>query len=76
MKTERLLAHLAQLGFVIIRQNGSHRQMYSDQVGRQLTLSFHDGREVSATAVKKVLMTDVGLSEADALALVTGRRRK
>jgi predicted RNA binding protein YcfA (HicA-like mRNA interferase family) len=66
---------LAGLGFVTLRQKGSHRQMYCEETGRQITVSAHDGRELSPTVVKKILVKDVGLSEDEALDELSGRRR-
>jgi len=57
------------LGYRIVRQVGSHRTMRAP--GRpQLLLSFHDGQEIPGGMVRKILVKDVGLSEAEALLLL------
>jgi predicted RNA binding protein YcfA (HicA-like mRNA interferase family) len=75
VKTERLLSVLAGLGYVTVRQKGSHRQMYCEASGKRITVSAHDGRELSPTVVKKILVKDVGLSEEEALDELSGKRR-
>jgi len=76
LKLERLLAILFDLGFESVRTKGSHRQLYCEATGRHITISAHDGHEISSLLVKKILMKDVGLSESDALDVATGRRKK
>lgn len=39
---------LERLGFVEVRQRGSHRQ-YRDADGRATTVPFHPGRDISPT---------------------------
>jgi len=57
------------LSYRIIRQTGSHRTM--EAVGRPiLHLSFHDHQEIPGGLVRKILVRDVGLSDAEARALL------
>lgn len=67
MKARRLLAILMRepLDYRIVRQTGSHRWLAAP--GRpSLPFAFHDRRELRPREVRKVLMKDVGLAEADA----------
>jgi predicted RNA binding protein YcfA (HicA-like mRNA interferase family) len=54
------VALLAALEFEQVRQRGSHKQFrYSD--GRSTTVSFHKGRDISPTLLRKIA-SDVGLT--------------
>jgi predicted RNA binding protein YcfA (HicA-like mRNA interferase family) len=45
---------LAQLGFVEVRQRGSHKQLrHAD--GRMTTVSFHGGRDISPNLLRKII---------------------
>lgn len=71
MKWPRLrrILESGPLGYRITRQTGSHRTM--EAVGRPtLHLSFHDDQEIPGGLVRKILVRDVGLSEAEARALL------
>lgn len=72
MKARALLALLQRepLAYRVIRCAGSHRVLRSVHGYPQLTLSFHEGVSVGGTMVRKILMRDIGLTEAEALALV------
>lgn len=57
------------LSYRITRQTGSHRTM--EALGRPtLHLSFHDRQELPGRLVRKILVSDIGLSETEALALL------
>ena len=59
------------LGYHIERQDGSHRKLTAP--GRpDLWLSFHDNQTLPPGLVRKILVNDVGLSEAEAWELVRG----
>jgi predicted RNA binding protein YcfA (HicA-like mRNA interferase family) len=72
LKARRLLALLARspLGYRIVRQRGSHRHLESSAGYPDLLFSFHDRATIPPGAVRKILTRDVGLSDADALALL------
>lgn len=72
LKAKKLLAILGRkpLEYVIARQKGSHRTLKSAAGYRDLLFSFHDGDTVPPGAVKKILTTDVGLTEKEALELL------
>jgi len=56
-EVERLLE---QFGFRLIRQRGSNRQ-YRHADGRQTTLPFHGGRDISPALFRQVAR-DIGLT--------------
>jgi predicted RNA binding protein YcfA (HicA-like mRNA interferase family) len=67
MKARRLLAILMRepLNYRVVRQSGSHRWLTAP--GRpSFTFAFHDRRGLLPREVRKVLVKDVGLAEADA----------
>lgn len=71
MKGRRLLAVLMRepLGYRIAHQTGSHKILRAP--GRpQVVLGWHDGQELGGSAVRKTLVKDVGLEEAEALDLL------
>jgi len=78
MKARALLALLQRepLAYRVVRCAGSHRVLRSAHGYPQLVLSFHERVSVGGTMVRKILVRDVGLAEAEALALVhrEGRR--
>jgi predicted RNA binding protein YcfA (HicA-like mRNA interferase family) len=72
MDARRLLRVLMRepLAYRVLRQNGSHRWLVSDAGYPAFTFAYHDRRTVSGLAVRKVLMRDVGLTEAQALSIL------
>jgi predicted RNA binding protein YcfA (HicA-like mRNA interferase family) len=71
MKAKRLLAVLMRerLNYRIVRQRGSHRTLKAP--GRNsLTFAYHDGKEVRPRDVRRMLVDQVGLEEAEALDLL------
>ncbi|MFE0658501.1 type II toxin-antitoxin system HicA family toxin [Streptomyces sp. NPDC058876] len=74
MKASALLGVLLRqpLGYVIVRQKGSHRILRSENYP-QLLFSFHDGVTVPPGLVRKYLVNDIGLSVNEALRLLGGK---
>jgi predicted RNA binding protein YcfA (HicA-like mRNA interferase family) len=71
MKAKRLLAILMRepLNYRIARQRGSHRRMKAP--GRKsFTFAWHDREDLTPGEVRFVLLSEVGLAEADALDLL------
>jgi predicted RNA binding protein YcfA (HicA-like mRNA interferase family) len=67
MTGRELLAVLLRkpLNYQIVRQRGSHRRLHAN--GRPtLTFAFHDSAPVSPGLVRKILISDIGLDEAEA----------
>jgi predicted RNA binding protein YcfA (HicA-like mRNA interferase family) len=60
LKAHEVAALLAHLGFVEVRQRGSHRQ-YRHPDGRGTTIPFHAGRDISPTLLRKIAR-DIGLT--------------
>jgi predicted RNA binding protein YcfA (HicA-like mRNA interferase family) len=61
-EVERLLLCL---GFTLVRQRGSHRQ-YRHPDGRQTTLPFHAGRDLSPILFRQ-MAKDIGIAPEDLL---------
>lgn len=73
MKAGKFLSVLTgkPLGYEITRQSGSHRTLEAKDRPK-LLWSYHDGAEVPPGVIRKYLVKQIGLSEADALALLRG----
>lgn len=59
LKPREVAAILASLGFVQVRQRGSHCQ-YRHSDGRVTTLPFHQGRDISP-ALLRAIARDIGM---------------
>jgi predicted RNA binding protein YcfA (HicA-like mRNA interferase family) len=72
LKGQQLLAVLLRepLAYAIVRQKGSHRKLCSERGFPDIGFSFHDRATIPPGVVRKILVADVGLSEAAARALV------
>jgi predicted RNA binding protein YcfA (HicA-like mRNA interferase family) len=60
LKPREVVAILERLGFVTVRQRGSHRQ-FRHADGRVTTVPFHAGRDI-APALLRQIARDVGMS--------------
>lgn len=60
LKPREVEAILEKLGFVEVRQKGSHRQ-YRHPDGRCTTIPFHKGRDISPILLRQIAR-DIGLS--------------
>jgi predicted RNA binding protein YcfA (HicA-like mRNA interferase family) len=65
LNPREVAALLEQLGFVEVRQRGSHRQ-YRHPDGRGTTLPFHAGRDISPTLLRKIAR-DIGVTTEEPL---------
>jgi predicted RNA binding protein YcfA (HicA-like mRNA interferase family) len=63
LKPREVSGILERLGFVEVRQRGSHRQ-YRHADGRATTVPFHPGRDVSPTLLR-VIARDIGMDVRD-----------
>jgi predicted RNA binding protein YcfA (HicA-like mRNA interferase family) len=63
LKPREVVAILERLGFVELRQRGSHKQ-YRHPDGRVTTVPFHGGRNISPILLRKIAR-DVGMSVHD-----------
>jgi predicted RNA binding protein YcfA (HicA-like mRNA interferase family) len=60
LKPREVIAILDRLGFVEVRQRGSHKQFrHSD--GRATTVPFHAGRDISPILLRQIAK-DIGLT--------------
>lgn len=53
LKPHEVIAKLAALGFVEVRQRGSHKQ-FRHADGRGTTVPFHRGRDLSPILLRKI----------------------
>jgi predicted RNA binding protein YcfA (HicA-like mRNA interferase family) len=66
LKPREVVAILERLGFLEVRQRGSHKQ-YRHPDGRVTTVPFHVGRDVSPILLRKIAR-DIGLEIRDFVA--------
>jgi len=59
LKPREVAAILARLGFIQVRQRGSHCQ-YRHPDGRVTTVPFHQGRDISP-ALLRAIARDIGV---------------
>jgi predicted RNA binding protein YcfA (HicA-like mRNA interferase family) len=60
LKAREVAAILERLGFVLIRQRGSHKQYRHDD-GRGTTVPFHAGRDIAPSLLRRIAR-DIGLT--------------
>jgi len=60
LKPNEVVAILMSLGFIEVRQRGSHKQ-FRDASGRNTTVPFHRGRDISPILLRQIAK-DIGLS--------------
>ena len=65
LKPREVVARLERLGFVEVRQRGSHKQ-FRHPDGRATTVPFHVGRDISPLLVRQIAR-DIGLTIAEFL---------
>ncbi|MEA5496699.1 type II toxin-antitoxin system HicA family toxin [Limnoraphis robusta] len=53
LKPQEVVRILEKLGFVEVRQKGSHKQ-FRHEDGRGTTVPFHKGQDISPTLLKKI----------------------
>jgi predicted RNA binding protein YcfA (HicA-like mRNA interferase family) len=53
LKPRQVVSLLQALGFVEVRQRGSHKQ-FRHPDGRSTTVPFHAGRDISPTLLRKI----------------------
>lgn len=67
LRPREVIAVLTTLGFVEVRQRGSHKQ-FRHADGRGTTVPDHGSREISPVLVRQIAK-DIGLSAAEFVAL-------
>ncbi|MCE9604525.1 MAG: type II toxin-antitoxin system HicA family toxin [Planctomycetia bacterium] len=65
LKPHEVVALLTALGFIEVRQKGSHKQ-FRHADGRGTTVPYHRGRDISPILLRKIAR-DVGLNVEDLL---------
>jgi predicted RNA binding protein YcfA (HicA-like mRNA interferase family) len=60
LKPAEVVAILRKLGFIEVRQRGSHKQ-FRDGSGRSTTVPFHSGRDIAPTLLRQIAK-DVGVT--------------
>jgi predicted RNA binding protein YcfA (HicA-like mRNA interferase family) len=60
LKPREVIAILSALGFVEVRQRGSHKQ-FRHPDGRATTVPFHAGRDISPILLRQIAK-DIGLT--------------
>lgn len=60
LKPKEVVAILEKLGFIEVRQRGSHKQ-FRHSNGRSTTVPFHPGRDISPILLRQIAR-DVGLT--------------
>ncbi|MBI4753107.1 type II toxin-antitoxin system HicA family toxin [Candidatus Desantisbacteria bacterium] len=60
LKPREVASILEQIGFVEVRQRGSHKQ-YRHFDGRYTTVPFHPGRDISPILLRQIAK-DIGLT--------------
>lgn len=60
LKPREVVALLAALGFVEVRQKGSHKQ-FRHPDGRATTVPFHPGRDISPILLRQIAR-DIGVT--------------
>lgn len=68
LKPRQVIAALQQLGFVQVRQRGSHKQ-FRHPDGRVTTVPDHKGRDVSPGLLRRIL-DDIAISAEDFLRIL------
>jgi predicted RNA binding protein YcfA (HicA-like mRNA interferase family) len=66
LKPREVIARLERLGFVEVRQRGSHKQ-FRHPDGRGTTVPMHAGRDISPILLRQICR-DIGVSPEDFLA--------
>ena len=66
LRPREVIAILASLGFLEVRQRGSHKQ-FRHPDGRGTTVPDHGGRDISPVLIRQIAK-DIGLSADDFIA--------
>jgi len=68
LKPRQVIAALQQLGFIEVRQRGSHKQ-FRHPDGRVTTVPDHKGRDISPGLLRQIL-EDIRVSPGDFLRII------
>lgn len=67
LKPAEVVSRLEKLGFVEVRQRGSHKQ-FRHADGRGTTVPFHKGRDISPVLLRKIAR-DIGMTAEEFVAV-------
>lgn len=67
LKPREVVSRLEALGFIEVRQRGSHKQ-FRHQDGRATTVPFHSGRDISPVLLRKIAR-DIGMTAEEFIAV-------
>ncbi len=67
LKPQQVIARLEALGFVEVRQRGSHKQ-FRHADGRGTTVPFHKGRDLSPILLRQIAR-DIGITAEEFVAV-------
>ena len=67
LKPREVVQRLVALGFVEVRQRGSHKH-YRHADGRATTVPFHQGRDIAPPLLRQICR-DIGMTVEDFLAV-------
>jgi predicted RNA binding protein YcfA (HicA-like mRNA interferase family) len=67
LKPREVVDRLLSLGFVEVRQRGSHKQ-FRHPDGRTTTVPFHPGRDISPPLLRKICR-DIGMTVEEFIAV-------
>ena len=67
LKPQEIVRILESIGFVEVRQKGSHKQ-FRHKDGRGTTVPFHKGRDISPRLLRQIA-SDIGLTIEEMLEL-------
>ncbi|NEU80280.1 type II toxin-antitoxin system HicA family toxin [Nostoc sp. UIC 10630] len=65
LKPQEVVRILENLGFIEVRQKGSHKQ-FRHEDGRGTTVPFHKGRDISLKLLRQIA-NDIGLTTEEML---------
>lgn len=68
LKPQEVVSILENLGFVQVRQRGSHKQ-FRHPDGRGTTVPFHKGQDISPRLLRQIA-SDIGLTVEDMLEFI------
>jgi predicted RNA binding protein YcfA (HicA-like mRNA interferase family) len=67
LKPQTVVARLEALGFVEVRQRGSHKQ-FRHADGRRTTVPFHKGRDISPILLRQIAR-EIGMTPEEFVAV-------
>ncbi|MEN6378955.1 MAG: type II toxin-antitoxin system HicA family toxin [Methanofastidiosum sp.] len=60
ISADKVIKVIEKLGFVLVRQSGSHK-IYKNEIGIRITVPYHSGKTIHPKVLKNILK-DIDLS--------------